>query len=79
MFILKLAIVTGAVYMGISIFLFFGIIALAHLKGSIFYDLNWRGFRLLFALICWFVSRWHGASSFPLWLPVKYCEPSYPV
>jgi hypothetical protein len=55
MFILKLAIVTCAVYMGISILLFFGVIALAHLKGSIGYDLSWRTFGLLFALI-WLAS-----------------------
>jgi hypothetical protein len=48
-------VVTCAVYMGISVLLFFGVIALAHLKGSIFYDLNWRTLGLHFALI-WLAS-----------------------
>jgi hypothetical protein len=61
MFILKLATVTCAIYMGISLLLFFGEAALAHLKGGIGYDLNWRAFGLLFGLI-WLASfavAWH--------------------
>jgi len=55
MFILKLAIVTCAIYMGITLLLFFGILALVHLKGGVFYSLNWRTFGLLFGLI-WLAS-----------------------
>jgi hypothetical protein len=55
MFILKLAIVTCVVYMAITCVLFLATIALAHLKGSVGYDLNWRAFGLLFAFV-WIVS-----------------------
>jgi hypothetical protein len=55
MFILKLAIVTCAIYMGITLLLFFGVLALVHLKGGVFYGLNWRTFGPLFGLI-WLAS-----------------------
>lgn len=55
MFILKLAIVTCAIYMGIALLLFFAELALVHLKGGFFYYLNWRTFGLLFGLI-WLAS-----------------------
>ena len=55
MFILKLAIVTCAIYMGITLLLFFCVLALVHLKGGVFYGLNWRAFGLLFGLI-WLAS-----------------------
>ena len=55
MFVLKLATVTCAVYMAISCLLFLGVIAVAHLKGSVWYALSWRAFGLLFAMV-WVVS-----------------------
>jgi len=55
MFILKLAIVTCTIYMGISLLLFFGVLVLVHLKGSVGYNLNWLAFGLLFGLI-WLAS-----------------------
>ena len=55
MFILKLALVTCAIYMGITLLLCFCELALVHLKGSVFYALNWRAFGLLFGSI-WLAS-----------------------
>ena len=55
MFILKLAALTCAVYMGITLLLFAGLLATAHLKGSIGYMLNWLSMGFLFGLI-WLLS-----------------------
>ena len=55
MLVMKLALVTCAVYMGITVVLFACEIALVHLKGQVFYTLDWRAFGLLFGLI-WLVS-----------------------
>ncbi len=55
MLVMKLALVTCAVYMGITVVLFACEIALVHLQGEIFYSLNWRAFGLLFGLL-WLVS-----------------------
>jgi len=41
--------------MGITLLLFFGVLALVHLKGGVMYGLNWRMFGLLFGLI-WLAS-----------------------
>ena len=41
--------------MGMTLLLFFGVLALVHFKGGVFYGLNWRTFGLLFGLI-WLAS-----------------------
>jgi hypothetical protein len=55
MFILKLTLVTCAFYMGITLLLLVGLLAIVHLKGMVGYTLNWRSFGVLFGLI-WLVS-----------------------
>jgi hypothetical protein len=55
MFILKLTLVTCAFYMGITLLLLVGLLAIIHLKGMVGYTLNWRSFGVLFGLI-WLVS-----------------------
>ncbi len=55
MFILKLTLVTCTFYMGITLLLLVGLLAIVHLKGMVGYTLNWRSFGVLFDLI-WLVS-----------------------
>ena len=55
MFILKLTLVTCAFYIGITLLLLVGLLAIVHLKGMVGYTLNWRSFGVLFGLI-WLVS-----------------------
>ncbi len=55
MFILKLAFVTCAFYMGITLLLFAGLMVLVHRIGIVGYSLNWRSLGMLFGLI-WLVS-----------------------
>jgi hypothetical protein len=55
MFILKLTLVTCAFYLGITLLLLVGLLAIVHLKGMVGYTLNWRSFGVLFGLI-WLVS-----------------------
>jgi hypothetical protein len=55
MFILKLTLVTCAFYMGTTLLLLVGLLAIIHLKGMVGYTLNWRSFGVLFGLI-WLVS-----------------------
>lgn len=55
MFILKLTLVTCAFYIGITLLLLVGLLAIVHLKGMVGYTLDWRSFGVLFGLI-WLVS-----------------------
>jgi hypothetical protein len=55
MFILKLATVTCAIYMGITLLLLLAEIMVAHWKGAIGYDLNFRAWAIVFGLM-WFIS-----------------------
>jgi len=54
-FILKLAIVTCAFYMGITLLLFAGLMVLVHSKGMVGYALNWRSWGMFFGVV-WLVS-----------------------
>ena len=55
MFILKLAIVTCAIYMGITLLLLVGGLVIAPWKGVVGYTYNFRAWAILFGLM-WFVS-----------------------
>jgi hypothetical protein len=55
MFILKLAIVTCAIYMGITLLLLVGGLVIVHWKGMVGYNYNFRAWAILFGLM-WFVS-----------------------
>jgi hypothetical protein len=55
MFILKLAIVTCAIYMGITLLLLVGGLVIAPWKGVVGYNYNFRAWALLFGLT-WVVS-----------------------
>jgi len=55
MFILKLAIVTCAIYLGITLLLFLGVLVVLYWKGMVGYSYNFRPWAILFGLM-WFVS-----------------------
>ena len=55
MFILKLAIVTCAIYIGFTTLLLLGGLVVVFWKGMIGYSYNFRGWAILFGLT-WFVS-----------------------
>jgi hypothetical protein len=55
MFILKLAILTCAFYIGITVLLLLGGLVVVHWKGMIAYNYNFRAWAILFGLM-WFVS-----------------------
>ena len=55
MLILKLAIVTCAVYLGITVLLLLGGLVVVYWKGIVGYTYNFRAWAVLFGII-WFVS-----------------------
>jgi hypothetical protein len=55
MFILKLAILTCAVYIGITVLLLLGGLVVVYWKGMIGYTYNFRAWAILFGLM-WFIS-----------------------
>ena len=55
MFILKLAIVTCAIYLGITLLLLLGGLVVVYWKGSVGYNYNFRPWAILFGLM-WFIS-----------------------
>jgi hypothetical protein len=55
MFILKLAILTCAFYIGITVLLLLGGLVVVHWKGMIAYNYHFRAWAILFELM-WFVS-----------------------
>jgi hypothetical protein len=55
MFILKLATVTCAIYIGITLLLLLAGLMVVHLKGAIAYNFNFRAWAIVFGLM-WFIS-----------------------
>ena len=55
MFTLKLATLTCAIYIGITLLLLLAGLMVVHLKGSIAYNFNFRAWAIVFGLM-WFVS-----------------------
>jgi hypothetical protein len=55
MFIIKLAIATCAIYIGITLVLVLAGLVVVHWKGMIAYNFNFRAWAIVFGLI-WFVS-----------------------
>jgi hypothetical protein len=55
MFILKLAVATCAIYIGITLLLLLGVLVVVHWKGMIGFSYNFRAWAILFGLM-WFVS-----------------------
>jgi hypothetical protein len=55
MFILKLATVTCAIYIGITLLLLLGGLMVIHWKGTIGYNFNFRAWAIVFGLM-WFIS-----------------------
>jgi len=55
MFILKLSLVTCAIYIGITLLLLLAGLVVVHWKGMIAYNFNFRAWAIVFGLM-WFVS-----------------------
>ena len=55
MFILKLSIVTCAIYIGITLLLLLAVLVVVHWKGMIGFSFNFRAWAIVFGLM-WFVS-----------------------